>query len=221
MIGMRISWVSMVCCYLLASAIYCQDYVDSIDTNELRVKHFARIVLWLYPALLVALLVLTKNWAALAGVAVLLSLGLVYATVFKGLSRHIPCFKNLFVSLMWILLVPLAVLCDRTGFELNLLWSMLFLFIGTFINVTVCDVKDYAEDRQEGLRTPVVILGASRLAILLHVLNVVNTALLVAGVYYGVFTSPSLALIIVTLYVAWYVNKVCTSGGEMAIQAHY
>lgn len=84
--------------------------------------------------------------------------------------KDIPVMKNIVVGSAWALVtVLIPVMCSGCGGPWLLV--LYFIFIKTFIDTVLYDIRDVAGDRISGVRTMPVILGETPTVLLLLLLN--------------------------------------------------
>jgi 4-hydroxybenzoate polyprenyltransferase len=89
--------------------------------------------------------------------------------------KDIPILKNVFVALSLTLvcvLLPAVHLAAGTGTLLKMVFF--FVLIKLYINTVLYDIRDIEGDRENGVRTLPVLLGAKKTVIILLVLNCLN-----------------------------------------------
>lgn len=171
-----IAWHGLIAIYLIFYAIYAldrlkglkQDYKDNIE----RTKHiicYARV----FPELLIVsvfgavfFLVYFASAAGLIFGIILLIFGLLYYYFFKKITKHIPLFKNLYVSLFFASLVFFPLFYHDYSLTKPLVSGAVillsFIFLKSFIMQTFLDIKDKAQDAEQGLKTLPVLLDSRR-----------------------------------------------------------
>jgi 4-hydroxybenzoate polyprenyltransferase len=161
-----------------------------------------------YIILLIALLIIFSNYKLVLFIILITLGGFLYATVFKGLTKKIPIFKNIYTVLTWslggTLFVPL-----QFSLTLSLPFIIVFLFINMkgMINAIFFDLKDSLNDSKEGLKTLPVILGKKNAIKLLHFLNLVSFIPLIIAVILKIIPMITISLILFFFYSFYYLNK--------------
>lgn len=176
--------------YLLFQAIYFYDRLRDLgkdeQTNSVRVKHIRQYSKYL-PGIIVLSLVLaigilyTKfNFAAVAFFVIVFLLGYLYPLYMKGLTKSICLFKNIYVSGVHAVLVIFPFLA--TGFAVannSLLYIFpLYIFLEAMIIQVLLDAKDTKSDKEEGLLTLPVLIGAEKTIYVSLVGSVISMALI-------------------------------------------
>ncbi len=205
--GVHPTWTTLLCTYLIGVPIYAYDYAEG------RVGAYLVGVLVLFPLLLLGVLISQGQFRALAIAAGLLLFGLAYGSVFKPLTTRIPGFKDVYVAVMWTLLLPFAMACERAPWSWPMTLSALFLFLMVVVNVSACDVKDMREDALEGMRTLAVVLGVPRVFVFLHALNLLLVPLLLGGVLLCLFPVYAVVLLLAVPYTALFLRGIRRTGG--------
>ena len=136
-----------------------------------------------------------------------------YSTVFKGLTKKIPGFKNIFTSGIW---------ATGAAFGLPLYYSLpldsvyvfvfMFLLLRSLGNVIFFDLKDVRSDAIEGLKTVPVLLGRKRTVMLLKAMNLISFLPLVAGVYLHIMPVYTLSMIALAATTFFYLDFTTGTG---------
>ena len=180
--------------YLIPLIIYSYDYMSDLDkdheTNSDRYKHLQKkkkyypIILVFYVLLLIVLLIIFTNFKLIIFIILMMLGGVFYATAFKGLTKKIPIFKNIYTVLTWSMggtfFVPLHY---SLAFSFPILIVFIFIYMKGMINAIFFDLKDHLTDSKEGLKTLPVIIGKDKAIKLLHLLNIAAFFPLIIGVY--------------------------------------
>lgn len=160
--------------YLIFQFIFMFDRYRDIEldrlTNRQRTNHL-RIYFKRIPLILAALasiivvgLLYFSNVKSLLFALVIIILGFLYPIYFKGLTKKIFVFKNLYVSLVYAALVYFPLIYYSVNLEnYNILFILFtFIFVESFINQASLDSKDVEVDKKEKLFTLPVLLGKNR-----------------------------------------------------------
>ncbi|MBD3329069.1 hypothetical protein GF357_01085 [Candidatus Dojkabacteria bacterium] len=104
----------------------------------------------------------------------ILTAGMSYSRIFKGLTRYIPMFKNFFVAFFFV--IEIAVIGKLPSASSFLTVYDEVVFLGTIlaqslIAQSLFDFKDISEDRKLGLKTLPVLFGKKNAVIMIQVLN--------------------------------------------------
>ena len=211
--------------YLIPLIIYSYDYMSDLDKdiecNSDRYEHLHKkkkyypLIMIFYIITLIALLILFSNYKLVLFIILITLGGFLYATVFKGLTKRIPIFKNVYTVLTWslggTLFVPL-----QFSLALSLPFIIVFVFINMkgMINAIFFDLKDSFIDSKEGLKTLPVILGKKKAIKLLHFLNLSSFIPLIIAVILKIIPLISISLILFFFYSFYYLSKAETSIDE-------
>ncbi len=207
LLGIKVTWDCLVAVYLGMHSAYLynryKEFHKDYLTNPERTKHLKKIVNKLpfiiisFLILLVLILVFYSEPTVLFFGLFLLaaSLSYSYSKGLKNMTRKIPGFKSVFVSLMWASLPAFLVLYYSASINIALLLIMSFVFLRFFINTSSFDIKDINSDKEEGLLTLAIILGKNKLIKVLVFLSVISLLPLIMGVYLNYFPFYSLILI--------------------------
>jgi len=205
-VGIEITWVGLLAAYLAAEAVYLFDRARDAkaDSNENpgRARHLGRYAK-IFPSLVgvygfswLLLVVIFGNYIALIIGLVVLSLGLLYGLVFKGLTKKIVGFKSFFVGLEWAaLLVFIAALQSYSIWSVGLWLMFVFVFIREFVPASFFDVKDQENDCKKGLRTIVVVVGERAFRFWMLILSILASIPIVVGIYMGVINPAAMVLL--------------------------
>lgn len=212
----------LIISYLIPLIIYSYDYMGDLDkdieSNSDRYEHLHKkkkyypLLMIFYIIVLIALLIIFSNYKLVLFIILITLGGFLYATVFKGLTKRIPIFKNIYTVLTWslggTLFVPL-----QFSLTLSLPFIIVFIFINMkgMINAIFFDLKDSLIDSKEGLKTLPVILGKKKAIRLLHFLNLVSFIPLVMAVILKIIPMLSISLILFFFYSFYYLSKAETS----------
>ena len=190
--------------YLLFQAIYFHDrYSDlntDVETNRERSEHlksYFHVIPFIIAALaLAALLIVLMNSNAFTFIISILIIifGLLYPKVMKNLTRFIPLFKNIYVALVFGILVFLPFIYSgseetQVGFAIPL---FLYIFIQSVIIQILLDLKDRSSDAQQGLKTLAVLIGTQKAALIAMALSI---ALFISTFWYALSIDPSIPLL--------------------------
>ena len=143
----------LIISYLIPLIIYSYDYMSDLDkdheTNSDRYKHLQKkkkyypIILVFYVLLLIALLIIFTNFKLIIFIILMMLGGFFYATAFKGLTKKIPIFKNIYTVLTWSMggtfFVPLHY---SLAFSFPILIVFIFIYMKGMINAIFFDLKD-------------------------------------------------------------------------------
>lgn len=204
------SIIELVTIYLLFQSIFLFDryrgFNDDIETNITRSIHL-RKYLHKIPLLLLSMLVLLFSLAYISNgasavlfVLVIGILGFLYPLSMKDVTKKVWLFKNIYVSVVYGLLVFSHLYLHRTN--VSLIYSIhhyLFFAIVVFesmINQITLDIKDEVTDRKNRLLTLPALVGSINTVRFLEGLVVISTVLYVLLSLYFKF---NLLLILILL----------------------
>lgn len=90
-----------------------------------------------------------------------------------GLPRlkDIPVMKNLVVAFSWALVCVLIPAVYSESFDAKVLLIIYFMFLKSFINTVLYDVRDVVGDRENGIITIPILLGSEKTLLFLLALN--------------------------------------------------
>lgn len=207
-------WLLLVI-YLLFQSIYFYDRYRDLDddeeTNSIRVKHirkyaqFISTIILTFLVVAVLLLLTMFNFGGLVFFVIVFLLGYFYPLYFKGLTKRIYLFKNIYVSGVHAVLVIFPLLATEVA-SVNFIFLCLFsiyIFIEAMIVQVLLDVKDVESDKGQGLLTLPVLIGAKKTIMSAAVLSILGFALIV--LYLPVLAILSLMINFLVLYLL--VNK--------------
>ena len=210
LLGIKITWDCLLAVYLGMHSAYLynryKEFHKDYLTNPERTKHLKKIVNKLpfiitsFLILLILILVFYSEPTVLFFGLFLLaaSLSYSYSKGLKNLTRKIPGFKSVFVSLMWASLPAFLVLYYSASTNIALLLMMSFVFLRLLINTIAFDIKDIDSDKEEGLLTLAIIKKKKNITRLLIFLDFLSIVPIVAGILLNYFPFYSLVLIIFT-----------------------
>ena len=212
----------LIISYLIPLIIYSYDYMSDLDkdheTNSDRYKHLQKkkkyypIILVCYVLTLMTLLIIFTNFKLIIFIILMMLGGFFYATTFKGLTKKIPIFKNIYTVMTWSMggafFVPLQY---SLAFSFQILVVFIFIYMKGMLNAIFFDLKDYLADSKEGLKTLPVIMGKDRAIKLLHLLNIAAFFPLIIGVYLKIIPLFTISLIVFYFYSLYYLIKAKSS----------
>ena len=124
--------------------------------------------------------------------------------------KDIFAIKNIFVALSWAVVAAfLPIICSQESFILILL-VLYFLFIKTFINTVLFDVRDVEGDKKGGINTIPVVFGVPKTRSLLLSIQSSLIIWLVISLYFGFFTKYAPLLIFNIIYEYSYILFFCS-----------
>ncbi len=223
LLGTPLSASLLVAVYALFYLIYLHDRYQGVDLDALgnarRSRHLRKIYRFVPAVLVGGLLALALflyafgNVYALAFAAAIALGGFLYPVYFKKLTKRIPAFKNLYVALVFALMLffpNVYALVPLGGVATLALTLAVFVFLRGLTMQFFLDLKDVDGDRAEGLRTLPVLFGAENTAAVIRVMNA-GTALLLPALYLAfpsLLPLPALMLVCVAFADAYFLRLV-------------
>ncbi|UGV41688.1 UbiA family prenyltransferase [Methanococcoides orientis] len=214
-----ITWDFLVIIYLTFYIIYLYDYFNGTEddekTNSTRANYFRKndsktITYILYGSIIsiASIYVLYSDIPnMLIGFAILI-LGLTYQAYFKGLTKKITAFKNIFVSLVWAILVYVMFIYYSYPITSEALIISAFVFLRMTGIQILFDIRDIEGDQKKGLRTFPAIYGYRKGLMTLVAINFITAILLIYEAYIGALPYTALMIVPVIFYAQNYLDKV-------------
>lgn len=207
----------LVLVYLIFQLVYVNDRYKGLGkdtaTNAHRTKHintYAKqipIVLLIAFFLIIIINLIFSNISSLSFSFFIILSGFLYPIYFKDLTKKIYMFKNIYVSLVFVLIVlfpPIYYVDQLTNINL-LYFFLIFVFLESLFNQIVLDTKDIKLDKKQGLLTLPVLIGMTRTILILWIFSLLSVLLYIylatsfgfhAVVFYLIFTSLLINLIV-------------------------
>jgi len=167
-----INIISLIILYLAFYIIYLYNRHKELNFDEegnrertrhlRRMDHFIPRIIFFLTLIILALLYFSANIASSIFVLLVIIFGFLYTDYFKKLTRYIFIFKNIYVSLVFALLVFYPYLFEVGSFpEITWLYSALFIFIffRSLLMQIFLDLKDIVSDKAQRLRTVGALFG--------------------------------------------------------------
>lgn len=180
-LGKGTSWLLIFITYSIFQFIYLHDRYKHIEsdnfTNRERSRHL-RFYLSEIPYILTIYLLIVLvgslvffNLTSLFFSILIITLGYLYPSFFKAVTKKIHLFKNFYVSVVFSSMVIFAPLYySSTFYNPTILYVFLGLvFVESFITQAILDFKDVLSDAKEKLLTFPIILGKERAIFILKV----------------------------------------------------
>ncbi|WP_445475310.1 UbiA family prenyltransferase [Methanococcoides methylutens] len=214
-----VTWDFLIIIYLMFYIIYLYDYFNGAEddqkTNSTRADHFRKndsktITYILYGSIIsIAFIYVIYSDIPnmLIGFAILI-LGLTYQAYFKGLTKKITAFKNIFVSLVWAILVYVMFIYYSYPITTEALIISIFVFLRMTGIQILFDIRDIEGDKKKGLRTLPAIYGYRKGLMTLVAINFITIILLIYETYIGVLSPTALMVVPVMFYSQNYLQKV-------------
>ena len=137
---------------------------------------------------------------------------------FKNLTKIIPFFKNIYVSLVFAIIVFVPVIYRLSLPSVGLVLFLLFMVFGeTIITQFILDLKDINTDKIRGYITLPVILEEQNACIFVKILSVGMFAFVSLYVIYKGIDSFVLYLAFLNLILNLYVLKILKSNKRVGI----
>jgi len=206
LLGKTVSVSFLALIILLSGLIYLFDFLEEFKLANKGKRSFI-FILSLFLVLFLAILLYFGNIKSVILALILLALGFLYNSFFKKITSNIIGFKDIFVSLMWNMIVLLFFLYHDYKIGLPEILLLVFIFMRDFINISYCDIKDIATDSIRGLKTFAVVIGKSKLLILLNTINIVSAIFIFTLVSLGTLPIIGYALIIPAVYTIFAINN--------------
>ncbi|WP_440951674.1 UbiA family prenyltransferase [Methanococcoides sp. FTZ1] len=214
-----VTWDFLVIIYLMFYIIYLYDYFNGTEddekTNSTRARYFQQndsktITRILYGSIvsIASIYVIYSDIPnMLIGFAILI-LGVTYQAYFKGLTKKITAFKNIFVSMVWAILVYVMFIYYSYPITTEALIISLFIFLRMTGIQILFDIRDIEGDKKKGLRTFPAIYGYRKGLMTLTGINLITAILLVFEAYIGAIPYIALMMVPVIFYAQNYLDKV-------------
>ena len=205
-LGLEIDYVIAFSIYFFGQPIFFIDrYVDLRNdgiSNKNRTDHtkryykFIPLIVVLYLLIFIAGMIISGKYFLLLLGFFLFVIGSLYGSVFKPLTKYIPMFKNIFVSLFWALFGFYTVFgYENAMIGESFILFFFYVFFRTLAIQTFFDIRDIEGDRLVKLKTAPLLFGKRNTLIMLSLINLITSLLLVCGLTYGMFESNILFLI--------------------------
>jgi len=184
----KVGFDILLTAYFIFYAIYVFDRFKGIEKDILTNKErslYLKKNLKLFPFLILFsvliaffLLIYFGNFKALLFGFILLTLGLIYSSLFKKITKKIPFFKNIYVSLFFTSLVFFPLVYFALSFNPSLYLLALFVFSKSLAMQFFLDIKDVKGDKKEKLITLPVLLGKEKSLLFLKIFSVLTNVFL-------------------------------------------
>lgn len=216
--NIKINYISLIIAYLIPLIVYSYNYQKELDNdaitdpdkvNYLRKKEKVfSLILGLYIALLIILTIVSANYGFFVFMIIILTGGILYTIVFKVLTKTIPGFKSIYVTMIWAYAGTFyVVFLNSLEFTTFYVIIFLFIFLKMLINVVFFDIKDINRDRMEQLKTLPILIGKLNTITLLNILNILALILLIYSIYINILPLYASSLSLFFIYTLYYVNK--------------
>ena len=218
LLNMPVSLPILLISFLLPLIVYSYNYYGELESDlssnpertlYLKAKRgLYPAIIGLYIGLLSLLLVLYADYRLMIYILILIVSGILYTLILKRLTKRVPVFKSIYVSIVWAsagaFILPVYYSLNISPFFL-LIFALIFL--KGITNSTFFDIKDLVSDGVRGLKTLPVLLGKEQTLKYLHTMNLIAVLPLVAGVYFRLIPVYGLSLIAFYFYDSYYIKK--------------
>ncbi|MDK2825096.1 MAG: hypothetical protein PWQ63_1486 [Methanolobus sp.] len=218
-----VSWDILFVTYLMFYAIYLYDYTQGASSDEatnssrakyLLCKNKSKCTVIISSTVFFTIMIFFTSFTITAiGIAILI-LGLLYGSHFKKLTKKIPAFKNVFVSIVWAFMAIFAFIYYSIPITYGAMMLALFVFIRMMNIQILFDVRDMEGDRKDGLLTVPAILGDKKYPFILRLINIVSIIFILGCVVMDLLPAFTLAIIPMFYYAVSYINRVVRSRKE-------
>ncbi|OQB03889.1 MAG: prenyltransferase [bacterium ADurb.Bin212] len=161
-------------------------------------------VIFVISIALIVTLLIDKGTIVIISALLLLLIGISYTLFFKGLTKSVVGFKNYYVALTYVSIIIYTAIYHSAPLNSKLIILTMFFAMRWFINTAFCDIKDIAQDKNEGLKTLPVVLGQKSFLFTLGAINALSVIPLMVGVATGILPPSILFLVIVVPYYYYY-----------------
>jgi len=208
LLKIQITWDILFITYLMVCPIYLYNRFKEINidyfTNPERTRHLRSYVRFMPTIfylivffLIISLIYFSNLWVLIFGLF-LVTLGLLYTAFIKKSTKRIIFFKNIYVSISFVLLpFFLAAYYSYSVITVSILSLSLFIFIKAFLMQIFLDIKDIESDKKERLQTFPIAVGIKKTLIFLSVFNVIATITLPIFFSFYLNIFPKLILMLI------------------------
>jgi len=214
-LNLYIDWIFLLIVYLGIHSMYLfnryQEIESDLNSNPERATHLKNlrglVVTQIIAFISISIILLIKYGTSPAlylGI-IMYFLGLLYTFKFKSFTKHIIGFKNLFIPLLYTLLLALFFYYYGYIFSTGFYLLIIFIYIRLYIATAFYDLKDVEEDKKNSLLTVAVVLPRKHFFRLILIFNVVSIIPLLIGSYFGLIPYFALILLLVVPYFWVYV----------------
>lgn len=212
--GQPINTTILLIPYFLTLVIYSYNHIREIRfdlrSNPERAKLFNKnviskeLTLIIYLLVLLILLVTTNVEVFLLTVLILIA-GISYTEKFKMVK--IIGFKNIYVSLFWVLIILIVPLQNNLRIDSFYLLVLLIYFLTALASTIFFDIKDVESDDERGLKTLPVVFGLKNTKLLLNIIKIVSMVLVLFGIVLNILPKIFFLYMIAIIYGIIYINK--------------
>ncbi len=211
------AWEPILIVYLISQIIYSYDHFKGIKedilTNPERGEYLEKkaaylpFINFLYLFFLFLITMIHANRGLLFFVLFLIFGGILYSIILKNLTKKIPCFKNIYVSLFWALTIFIPLFYYSLSFSYFFVLFFCFIFLRLVTNTTFFDIKDIDSDKIKKLKTLPVSIGKKRTINYLNLINILSFTPLLVGILIGEITFFAITLFALYFYSLYYLIK--------------
>ncbi|ADL58860.1 UbiA family prenyltransferase [Methanothermobacter marburgensis] len=205
--------------FMLPLTVYAYDYLADSKVDSLTdprrscfSERWGKPIIASCAATLILLLGMCRDPLMATLTVILLVAGVLYTGFFKGFTRRITGFKNIYLGLIWSswTVIPVA----PHALTASHLVVFTFIFLKVYVNTAFSDYKDVESDRLKGLKTLPAVYGENRSSVILQVINATEAVILCAGILLGLVPGIGVAAVILAIYTGLYLHL----KGEMDIK---
>jgi 4-hydroxybenzoate polyprenyltransferase len=204
--------------YMVPLIVYCLNYYEELENDRTtnperyalasrKASRYPQLIV-LYVAFLVILIVLFSGPALAVFAMALLLGGVFYTLFFKGVTKKVPGFKNLYTSFIWACDGAFFLAAYDPGYmSIACFFVFLFMLVKSLVNTIFFDIKDVEADKKEGLRTIPAVLGKDKALSFLQALNLAAYVPLLAGTLIVALPAFTLSLTALFFYTHAYLRR--------------
>ncbi len=218
---LEIGWKLLVIPYLIFYPIYANDRIEGIITdeteNEDRTRHIKKYLkiasraIFVDIFLLLILLLWVGNFTLFIFSSLLLIFGLFYPLYFKGITKKIYLFKNLYVASFFALVTFIPLIYHHYDLKITTLLLVSYIFFRTLLMQCYLDCKDVKTDKSIGLKTFPILIGKEKALSFLNILNIVFTPLFLVMI--SIFYNTLFLFFLFTVPIIYYGHFSIKKGG--------
>lgn len=191
----KISFDFLLLSFLVPASVYFLDYIHDYGHVSTYARLFAIIIVG------ISLMIVTSfgNVLSLIFLILIFIFGYLYSSVFKKLTRKVVGFKDIFVSLIWNLIILLYFFYYSINVTPGLMTLLLIILIRDIINISFCDMKDIEQDTRVGLRTFAVVFGKDGLYKFIQIMGSATVLILVLAIVTKILPIALISLVVIFL----------------------
>ncbi len=218
MLGIEITWDSLMILYSLtfSSLLYNRykeqrfDFISNPQRTRNLKKYFSNLYFFIFFSILISIIILIyfNKISALLFVIFLFILTILYTKNFKGLTKKIIGFKNLyFSSLIGLAIIFIALYYSYSFFNPSFLFVFVFIFFRTMVNTIFLDIKDKKSDQKNNLLTIPLVFNDKTTRLILKTITFIAAFWILSGYLLDILPKFSLMLILTVPYTFYYLKK--------------